>query len=245
MKPYRNSELRTPNSELRTPIVIIGASGFGKEVAWVIERINRARFEQSAVPRNNPDDTGTLELQNFRTLELSIVGFCDDAPDKQEGVFAGYPLLGSIANISSDNIGFICAIGNNRNRQRVTAQAIDLGFRPVTVIDPTAIVAPDAAIGAGSFVGIGSIVSVGARLGNGVIVNLQSCVGHDATLGDFVQVCPGVHISGGCDIGEGALLGTNAATLPLKKMGAWSTLGAGTAALRDIPDGATVVRLQG
>jgi len=224
-------------------IVIVGASGFGKEVAWVIERINRARFEQSAVPRGNPDDIGTLELQNFRTLELSIVGFCDDAPDKQEGAFAGYPLLGTLANVSSAGCGFFCAIGNNRNRQRVTAQAVELGFSPMTVIDPAAVIAPDAVIGAGSFVGIGSVVSAGARLGKGVIVNLQSCVGHDATLGDFVQVCPGAHISGGCDIGEGALLGTHAAIIPLKKMGAWSTLGAGTAALRDIPDGATVIRL--
>jgi len=214
--------LERSNSELRTPIVIIGASGFGKEVAWVIERMNGV--------------SPTFE----------IVGFCDDAPDKQEGVFAGYPLLGALANVPNPTgLGFFCAIGNNRNRQRVTAQVINAGLTPVTVIDPTAIIAPDAVIGAGSFVGIGGIVSVGARLGNGVIVNLQSCVGHDATLGDFAQVCPGVHISGGCDIGEGALLGTNAAIIPLKKMGAWSTLGAGTAALRDIPDGDTLVRLKG
>jgi len=202
-------------------IVIVGASGLGKEVAWVIERMN------SASP----------------TFE--IVGFCDDAPEKQEGIFAGYPLLGTLANVPSDKLGFICAIGNNRNRQRVTAQAISAGLTPVTVINPTAVIAPDVTIGAGSFVGIGSIVSVGARLGNGVIVNHQACVGHDTVLGDFVQVCPGVHISGGCDIGEGALLGTNAAIIPLKKMGAWSTLGAGTTALRDIPDGTTLIRLKG
>ncbi|MCL1920120.1 MAG: NeuD/PglB/VioB family sugar acetyltransferase [Kiritimatiellaeota bacterium] len=202
-------------------IVIIGASGFGKEVAWVIGRINRV--------------APTFE----------IVGFCDDAVDKQEGAFAGRPLLGAVANVSpSEGLGFICAIGNNRNRQRATAQAIGMGLVPVTVIDPTAVIAPDAVIGKGTFIGIGSVVSVGARLGDGVIVNHQACVGHDAVLGDFAQVCPGARISGGCNIGEGALLGTNAATLPLKKMGAWSTLGIGTAALRDIPDGATLIRIK-
>jgi len=203
-------------------IIIIGASGFGKEVAWVIGRMNRL------------------------SPTFDLIGFCDDAADKQGGTFAGHPLLGALANVPDPaGLGFICAIGNNRARQRVTAQAIGAGLVPVTVIDPTAAVAPDADIGAGTFIGIGSIVSVGARLGNGVIVNHQACVGHDAALGDFVQVCPGVHISGGCAIGEGALLGTNAATLPLMRMGAWSTLGAGTAALRDIPVNATVIRLKG
>ena len=206
---------------MTTKIIIIGASGFGKEVAWIIGRMN------SVAPM------------------FEIEGFCDDAPDKQEGMFAGYPLLGALANVKPTGLGFICAIGDNRARQRVTAQAVGAGFSPVTVIDPTAAIAPDAVIGAGSFVGIGSIVSVGARLGKGVVVNNQVCVGHDATLGDFAQACPGVHISGGCDIGEGALLGTNAATLPLKKIGAWSTLGIGTTALRDIPDNATIIRLNG
>jgi len=41
-------------------VVIVGASGFGKEVAWVIERMNGV--------------SPTFE----------IVGFCDDAPEKQE-----------------------------------------------------------------------------------------------------------------------------------------------------------------
>jgi len=201
-------------------IVIVGASGLGKEVAWVIERMN------SIAP----------------TFE--IVGFCDDAPEKQEGIFAGYPLLGTLANVPSDGLGFICAIGNNRNRQRVTAQAISVGLTPVTVIDPTAVIAPDVTIGAGSFVGIGSVVSVGAVVGNGVIVNHQVCVGHDAAVGDFAQLCPGVCVSGGCDIGEGALLGTLAGTIPLKRVGAWATVGAGVVAMRDVADGTSVVRVK-
>ena len=200
-------------------IIIIGASGFGKEVAWIIDRINRI--------------TSTFE----------IIGFCDDAPDKQTGTFAGHPLLGKLTIKKAKH--FICAIGNNRARQRVTAQATDAGLTPATIIDPTAAIAPDVTIGEGTIIGIGSIISVGAKLGRGVLVNHHVCVGHDTTIDDFAQVCPGAHISGWCGIGEGALLGTNAAILPLKKMGAWSTLGIGTAALHNIPDGATVVRLKG
>ena len=204
-------------------IVIIGASGFGKEVAWVINRIN------AVAP------------------SIDVIGFCDDAPDKQVGLFEGRPLLGAVEQFAAihPGCGFICAIGNNRVRQHVTARALASKLFPVSVIDPSAIIAPDAVIAEGTYVGVASIVSVGASLGPGVIVNHQACVGHDARLGPYSQVCPGARISGGCEIGEGALLGTNAAIIPLKKMGDWSILGAGTTALRDIPGNATVVRLKG
>jgi sugar O-acyltransferase (sialic acid O-acetyltransferase NeuD family) len=203
-------------------IIIIGASGFGKEIAWVIDRMNQAGSE------------------------LGLIGFCDDAPDKQRGAFGGFPLLGSVEEATAHLPGsrFICAIGNNRARQSVVARACAAGLLPHTIIDPTASIAPNTTIGVGSFIGIGSIVSVGAIIGNHAIVNHQACVGHDVTLADFAQACPGARISGGCDIGEGALLGTNAATIPLIKMGAWSTLGAGTTALTNIPEYTTLARLK-
>ena len=202
-------------------IVIVGAGGFGREVAWVIERINAVK----------------------PTFE--ILGFCDDAADKRDGACGTYPLLGAFGKIKErfGLVGFFCAIGNNRVRQAVMADARAQGHKPVTIVDVCAVVAPDVRLGAGSFVGIGSVVSVGATIGEGVIVNHQICVGHDVAVGDFAQLCPGVCVSGGCEIGEGALLGTLAGTVPLKRVGAWATVGAGTVSLRDVVDGATVVRI--
>ncbi len=202
-------------------IVIIGAGGFGREAAWVIERINKA----------------------LPTFELA--GFCDDAEERCEGLCGVYPLLGSIESVKGrlGAVGFFCAIGNNRTRQAVTARALAAGLKSTLVIDPSATIAPGVEIGSGSYVGIGSVVSVGSRLGGGVLVNHHVCVGHDVTVGDFAQLCPGVNVSGGCEIGEGALLGTNAGTIPLKRVGAWATVGAGVTTLRDVADGASVVKL--
>lgn len=203
-------------------MIIIGASGFGKEIAWIIDRMNHAG------------------------CDLGLIGFCDDALDKQDGTFAGFPLLGKLETAAAQLPGarFICAIGNNHARQSVVARACAAGLLPHSIIDPTALIAPDTTIGKGSFIGIGSIVSTGAVIGSHVIVNHQACIGHDVTLANFVQVCPGARISGGGNIGEGALLGTNAVTIPLIKMGAWSTLGAGTTALTSIPDHTTLARLK-
>ncbi len=202
-------------------IVIIGAGGFGREVAWVVERINAVR------------------------PEFEMLGFCDDAADKREGLCGGYPLLGPLSGVKArcGAVVFFCAIGNNRVRQEVMAEGRALGLEPVSLVDPGAVIAPDVEIGRGSFVGIGSVVSVGASLGEGVLVNHQVCVGHDAQIGGFAQLCPGVCVSGGCVIGEGALLGTLAGAIPLKRVGAWATLGAGSVALKDVADGGAVVRL--
>jgi sugar O-acyltransferase (sialic acid O-acetyltransferase NeuD family) len=204
-------------------IIIIGASGFGKEAAWIMERMSQSSHEQ-----------------------LGLLGFCDDALDKQEGLFVGVPLLGSVEAAASRLAGarFFCAIGNNHARQSVTARAVAVGLIPFTLVDPTAIIAPGVKIGEGSFIGVNSIISAGSTIGNHVIVSHQACIGHDVSLSDFVQVCPGARISGGCEIGEGALLGTNASTIPLVQIGAWATLGAGTTALASLPPHTTHARLK-
>lgn len=202
-------------------IVIIGASGFGSEVAWVIGRINQV------VP------------------EFEVCGFFDDAAQKQSGVFCGYPLLGRFD--AWDGLGeldgFVCAIGKNDRRKAVFEQAVSKGVAPVTLIDPSAVIAPDVRLGDGCYVGIGSVVSCGTRLGAGVLVNHNVTVGHDVEAGPFAQLCPGVRVSGGCYLGEGALMGSNACTIPGVRIGAWSTVGVGVAALRDLPDHGSLVRL--
>jgi sugar O-acyltransferase (sialic acid O-acetyltransferase NeuD family) len=200
------------------PLVLIGASGFGREVLWVCRRGG-----------------------------LAVAGFCDDAADKQEGVFAGLPLLGTIERAAAAGGGprfFHVSVGDNRARQQLVSRALACGWSPAAVIDPSAVVAPDAVIEDGAYVGIGSIVSCRSQLGCGVIVNHHVTVGHDCQVAPFAQLCPGVRVSGGCTLGEGALLGSNATILPNRRMGAWSVLGAGTVAVRDLEDGAHVVRVR-
>lgn len=202
-------------------IFIIGAGGFGREVAWVIERINAVR------------------------PEFEVLGFCDDAEGKRAGMCGAYRLLGPDRLLGEQfgTAGFFCAIGDNRIRKAVTEKMRAKGHEPVTVVDPGAVIAPGAVIGRGSYVGIGSVVSVGSRLGDGVLVNHQVTVGHDVVAGDFAQLCPGVRVSGGSVLGEGVLMGSNACTIPCVRVGAWATVGAGAAALRDIQDGAGLIRL--
>jgi sugar O-acyltransferase (sialic acid O-acetyltransferase NeuD family) len=201
-------------------VIIIGASGFGGEVAWMLERM--------AGP----------------TGGAAIIGFCDDAPGKQDGVWRGRPLLGPVgaAACAGAEVWFHVAVGGNAARERLTARAIACGWRPLTVCDPTAVVAADARLGEGCFIGAGAVIACGSRLGAGVIVNHQATVGHDAVVDAFAQICPGARVSGGCHIGARALLGSNAVVIPGVSVGADATVGATAAALRDVPAGGGVAR---
>ncbi len=201
-------------------LLIIGAGGFGREAAWTAE-----------------------------TAGFEVAGVCDDDPGAAPRC-AGRTFLGTLEDavregrvLVSDTFFFV-AIGKNAVRRAIFGRAVACGLKPASVISPNAVVAPDAVVGEGSYAGPGCVISVGSRIGRGVIVNNLASVGHDVTIGDFAQICPGAAISGGCTIGEEALLGTHATVIPLKRIGAQATLGAGALALRDIADGESIVRLR-
>ena len=197
-------------------IMIVGAGGFGREIAWTIERINAV----------NP--------------AWELLGFADDAPNLATGTLEGYPLLGSVAQASRDHPGaaVFIAIGDNDVRERLYRQLRGHDFP--ALIDPSADVAPTAEMRHGVFVGPRAVVSVGAELGKFVIVNARAGVGHDSKLGDFSQVCPGATLSGHTTLGEYAFVATNASTVPGITIGARAKVSAGTPVYRNLAEGATL-----
>ena len=78
-------------------IIIAGAGGFGKEVAWIISRINQVH------------------------PEFQVVGFCDDDQSTGADVSSIAPFIGSVDDVITKHVGcgYICAIGNNENRKNV------------------------------------------------------------------------------------------------------------------------------
>ena len=199
-------------------LVIVGAGGFGREVAWTVERINSSASEAA----------------------WRLVGFADDAADKASGTFGGLPLLGPCAKVARErpDASFFVAIGDNATRQNVVRALGDRDFP--RFVDPSADVAPSAEIGRGAFVGPRSVVSVGAKVGEFAIVNARAGVGHDSVLRDFSQVCPGASLSGATVLGERALAGTNSCTVPGVNVGDGATVAAGTVAFADVAANSTL-----
>jgi sugar O-acyltransferase (sialic acid O-acetyltransferase NeuD family) len=195
--------------------VVVGAGGLGQEVVWAARNVNEVK------------------------LTYEILGFCDDDPAKKGTTYYGCRVAGTPEELDRGlevKPRFLCAIGENATRAAVVARLKALGWSAASVIDPSVIVGDGVKVDLGTYVGAGSILSPNARVGSHVIINHHCSIGHDSVLDDFVQVSPGGRVSGGCHLVEGATLGSNAVVAPGRSVGRYSTLGACSFALVDVPD---------
>ncbi len=197
-------------------LIIVGAGSLGREIAWLVERVN------AAVP----------------TWEL--LGFLDDNPALRGQSISGYPVLGTAANaIDYPDAYFVCAIAAAKIRKQVIERLGDVHF--ATLIDPTVIISDKVTIGEGTIICAGAILTVDITLGKHVIIDVACTVGHNAHLRDYVTAYPSVNISGTTDIGECVELGTGTQVIQLLRIGAHTIVGAGAVVVRDLPPNCTAV----
>lgn len=197
-------------------LIIVGASGFGREVAWLVERINDV----------NP--------------EWNLLGFIDDNPDIEGELVDGYKVLGTTDKTDKYKDAFyVCAIGSSKIRRQVVEKMGEVRF--ATLIDPSVLISPRVAIEKGTIICAGTIVTVDVSIGKHVIINLDCTIGHDAVLHDYVTLYPSVNISGGTDLGESCEMGTGSQIIQMKTVGSQSIVGAGSVVVKDIPEKCTAV----
>lgn len=162
-----------------------------------------------------------------------VVGVLDDDPARHGTDLLGHRILGPITDdLIPADAQVIVGIGMNRVREAVVNRL----HRPFgTVVHPSAIVHASVAVGEGSVIFAGTIIQPGSSIGRHVIVNTAASVDHDCVLEDFTHVAPGVHVAGGVLLEVGAFLGTGCCVIPLRRVGAWATVGAGGVVVRDVP----------
>lgn len=200
------------------PLYIIGAGGFGREVlAWLRDCPEWERDWRFA---GFVDDN--LMALNGKNNKAAVVSRLADF----------LPATPSLA---------VCAIGDPATRLRVCRELSVRGLNFFSLIHPSATVGDNCVIGTGSIICPGAVLTANVRLGNFVIVNVQSTIGHDADIGDGVTLSGHVDITGNTRIEEGAFFGTHAAVLPGAAVGAYAKVGAGSVVLRFVKSGATVM----
>lgn len=195
-------------------LIIVGASGFGREVAWLIERINK------------------LEP----TWE--ILGFMDDKDELQGKVINGYKVIGKVPEFQLyPEAFFICAVGSSMIREKIINNMVSINpnVRFGTVIDPSVEISKFVTIGEGSIICAHNIITVNIEIGSHVIINLDCTVGHDAIIHDYATLYPSVNVSGITTIGRCSEIGTGAQIIQTKSIGDYSIVGAGAIVVDDIP----------
>ena len=201
-------------------LIIFGASGFGREVAWAVERINAK------------DSTWNL------------LGFMDDNDSIQGDEINGYKVLGKTEDVGKyPDAYFVCAVGSSRIREKIVnnMKAVNPGIKFGKVIDPSVEISELVTIGEGSIICAHSIITVNISIGSHVIINLDCTIGHDAVIKDFATLYPSVNVSGITNIGHAVELGTGMQIIQGKTIGDYSIVGAGAVVVKDIPEKCTAV----
>lgn len=200
-------------------LAIYGAGGFGREMALMVE------------------------LMNARRNEWNLVGFFDDG--KQQGELVDdLPVLGGIDDINqrSKPLALVMALADSAVRRNVVGKIKNVLIDFPVMIHPTSLAGSSKnKFGKGTLITGGCILTVGIELGEFVIINGMSTVGHDVRMGNYSSVMPGCNISGGVTIGEGSLVGTGAQILQYLSIGDNCKIGAGAVVTKPIESGKTFV----
>lgn len=199
-------------------LLIVGAGGSGREVAWLARDIHGA------------DLRITFAVESAWLSEAVIDGInviaLDDAPRTK------------IRN-------FVVAIGDFKARRRLVATCEAFGFRPATLVHPSVLHSSRVEFGQGSIICAGTTVTTNVRIGRHVHINVGCTLSHDVVIGDFATLSPGAHLSGHIQVQDDVFLGTGVNVIngvagnPLV-LGRGAVAAAGACVTRSVPPGAMV-----
>ncbi len=201
-----------------TDLVIIGAGGLGREVLAIARALNE-------VHRKHSDN-------------WNMLGFLDSNPELLGADVDGIPVLGGdewCTKHSSESVRYVCAIGNPQTRREVVQKLSAMRCKFTSLVHPDVAIPGNVELGTGTVIMAGTRFSTRARIGSHVVIYLNCAITHDVVIGDYALVTSGCNLSGGAVIETGAELGCGANVLPLKQIGEWSVIGAGSVVTEDIP----------
>ena len=192
-------------------IVIIGAGGIGREVAWIIEEINKVK------PTWN------------------IIGFADENSEMWDKELNGYRVLGGFEALDKLECkpDIIVAIANCSVKKSIVAK-LGSKFNFATIVYPTVRVSKYIEIGEGTIIYTGVILTVNTRIGNHVVISGNCGIGHDTVIGDYSSVLWGSNFSGYDVVDKECFIGMGTKVVQGINIGKGLRVKAGTIILEDI-----------
>lgn len=204
-------------------VIVIGASGFGRECLDVLDAMVAAG------------------------ADVEVLGVLDDGPSEANLArlaARGVAYLGTIAdwlNHAATGTRYVLGIGSPSVRRTIVARLDAAGLIPFTAVHPSATFGASTTLAEGVVVCAGACVSNNVRLGRHVHVNPNATIGHDADLRDFVSINPAAVISGEVVVGSETLVGAAATVLQGLTVGERCVIGAGAVVTKSVPSDVVAV----
>lgn len=206
--------------------VIFGTGGFAREVDWLLFDLYQAERADFRADAFVTEDGGNLAGTTL----------------KGRPVFAESEFIAARAG---SDVNCFLALGQPQVRARCAERLLHVpGFNFPSVMHPT--VVTDTREGAvriaeGTIVCAGSIITTDVTIGRFVHVNLDCTIGHDAVIGDFSTLSPGVHVSGNVRFDAEVYAGTGAAFIERIAVVRGAVIGAGAVVRESIREAGTYV----
>ena len=204
-------------------IVVVGAGGCGREVAWVVAELEAHRK--------------SFEFAGFVVSDLSRLG----PRDSRDRVLGDLEWLRSHRNRYD---GLAMGIGSPGTRLHIATE-LEREFGPEwwpEIMHPSVLLERESAtLGHGIVLCPNVVGTVNLVIEAHAMVHYSCTIGHESRIGRGTVLNPGANISGGVNVGPGVLVGTGAVILQYLTIGDGATVGAGAVVTKDVPAGASVV----
>lgn len=207
---------RNTRNMSKKELLIYGAGGLGREILSLVRALG----------------------------DWSAAGFIDDVVPAGTKV-GGIKVLGGKDFLFKNNSPayVVLAMGDPVMKSEIARELKSSVITFPALIHPSAILQDEEStiLGAGSVIAAGCVLTTNIRIGNHVLVNLNTTIGHDVHIGNYSSIMPGVNIAGEVIIGDCVLVGSGANILNRMVVSEKSRVGMGAVVTRPVAPGATVV----
>lgn len=195
---------------MKKNIYIIGAGDFGREMESWLE-----------------------DLPNFET-EYEIKGYLDDNDNSLKDKPSDYKIVGTPLEMEFEDNDYALITISNPNTRKHIAKCLKKKVKFFTYIAPNVTIGKFTKIGEGSIICSNCFISTNTKIGDCVIINAGSIIGHDCTLESYCSLMTNVDIGGSVNLGEGVFAGTKATIIPKKRISSGIVIGAGSVIIRNL-----------
>ena len=190
-------------------IIIVGAGGHAKEVAFLIDRLK----------------------------DYNLIGFVDDNQKNYGKTIYGKEYLGTSQFLLDykTKMAVVIGIANPLVKKKLYTylkQNANLFFP--NIIDPTALIGHDIKIGVGNVLMPYTTYTSDISIGDFNMFNINTTVGHDTIIENFNAFFPNVSISGNTHIGSCNQFGVGTKIIQEVSVGNENITGAGSVVIRNI-----------
>lgn len=208
---------------MRRELYIVGAGGFGRETADVVEAAARVADpgEGWAIAGVFDDAPSVVNLSRLTDRGLAFLGPVPETP----------PHPGAAV---------VVAIGAPAVRQRLVSRLESTGWTFPTIAHPGAAIGSRVVLEEGVVICGGVQISTNVRVGRHVHVNPNATLGHDSVLDEYVSVNPAAVISGEVHVQSRALVGAAATVLQGLTISPDALIGASACVTRNVSSGVIV-----